>query len=77
ITASLLLLASTIKGIPASLVQLNTAAILGIGVAKLGPRNIFKKTSVNKYFIVWVIAPIFAFALSLLLTYLADYYGLL
>ena len=77
ITASLLLMASVIKGIPSSLVQLNTAAILGIGVAKLGPRNIFKKTSVNKFFIVWIIAPIFAFALSLLLTYLADYYGLL
>jgi len=77
ITASLLLMASTLKGIPASLVQLNTAAILGIGVAKLGPKNIFKKTSVNKFFIVWVVAPIFAFALSLLLTYLADYYGLL
>jgi phosphate/sulfate permease len=77
ITASLLLMASAIKGIPTSLVQLNTAAILGIGVAKLGPKNIFRKTSVNKFFIVWIFAPIFAFALSLLLTYLADFYGLL
>jgi len=77
ITASLLLMASAIKGIPTSLVQLNTAAILGIGVAKLGPKNIFRKTSVNKFFIVWILAPMFAFALSLLLTYLADFYGLL
>ena len=43
VSASLLLLASILKGIPSSLVQLNVAAILGIGVAKLGAKNIFKK----------------------------------
>jgi sulfate permease len=72
ISASLLLTASLVKGIPTSLVQLNVAAILGIGVAKLGFKNIFRKTEVNKFFIMWVVAPLIAFSLSLLLTYLAD-----
>lgn len=72
ISASLLLSASLIKGIPTSLVQLNVAAILGIGVAKLGFKNIFKKTQVNQFFIMWIVAPLIAFALSLFLTYLAD-----
>ena len=77
VSASLLLLASITKGIPTSLVQLNVAAILGIGVAKLGPRNIFKKTEVRKFFLMWLISPIIAFSLSLLLTYLADILGYL
>lgn len=77
VSASLLLFASITKGIPSSLVQLNVAAVLGIGVAKLGPRNIFKKTKVKKFFLMWVIAPIIAFSLSFLLTYLADKYGYL
>ncbi|MCK5134219.1 MAG: inorganic phosphate transporter [Bacteroidales bacterium] len=77
VSASLLLLASITKGIPSSLVQLNVAAILGIGVAKLGAKNIFKKTAVKKFFLMWVIAPIIAFSLSLFLTYLADQYGYL
>ncbi len=72
ISASLLLIASTTRGIPASLVQLNVAAILGIGVAKLGFKNIFRKTEVNKFFIMWIIAPIIAFCLSLMLIYFAD-----
>ena len=72
ISASLLLLASLTKGIPTSLVQLNVAAILGIGVAKLGCKNIFRKTEVNKFFVMWIVAPIIAFGLSLLLIYLAD-----
>jgi sulfate permease len=66
-----------IKGIPTSLVQLNVTAIIGIGVAKLGFKNIFRKTEVNKFFIMWVIAPAIAFFLSLLLTYLADRFNLL
>jgi sulfate permease len=74
VSASLLLLASILKGIPTSLVQLNVAAILGIGVAKLGPKNIFKKTKVKKFFMMWLIAPLIAFFLSLLLIYIADVY---
>lgn len=72
ISATLLLSASLIKGIPTSLVQLNVAAILGIGVAKLGFKNIFRKTEVNKFFIMWLIAPIISFLIAILLTYLAD-----
>lgn len=77
VSASLLLLASILKGIPSSLVQLNVAAVLGIGVAKLGPKNIFRKTSVKKFFLMWLIAPLIAFGLSLGLTYLADRLGIL
>ncbi len=77
VSASLLLCASLLKGIPTSLVQLNVAAILGIGVAKLGPKNIFKKTEVKKFFLMWLIAPIIAFLLSLVLTWGADYLELI
>lgn len=68
VTASLLLMASVFKGVPTSLVQLNVGAILGIGVAKLGAKNIFRKTEVNKFFIIWLIAPIIAFGTAMLLT---------
>ena len=77
ITASLLLLASIIQGIPSSIVQVNTTSIIGIGVARLGFKNILKKTSVNKFFIVWLIAPVFSFLTSIFLTYVADITGLL
>jgi len=77
VSASLLLSASIVKGIPTSLVQLNVAAILGIGVAKLGPKNIFRKTEVRRFFLMWLIAPIIAFSLSLGLIFLADIYGFL
>ncbi len=77
VTASILLIVSVTKGIPTSLVQLNTAGIIGIGVAKLGHRNIFKKTEVNRFFLVWLIAPIIAFLLSYFLTSLAHHAGLI
>ncbi|TKG94125.1 inorganic phosphate transporter [Puteibacter caeruleilacunae] len=77
ISASLLLIASITKGVPTSLVQLNVAAILGIGVAKLGTKNIFKRTEVKKFFLMWIIAPVIAFSLSLGLVYLADNLGYL
>jgi sulfate permease len=72
ISASLLLLASVLKGIPSSLVQVNVGAIIGIGVAKLGARRIFRKTEVRQFFLMWVIAPAIAFLLSLVLTISAD-----
>lgn len=72
ISASLLLSASLVKGIPTSLVQLNVGAIIGIGVAKLGFKNIFRKTEVDRFFIMWIIAPIIAFGLSLFFTYALD-----
>ena len=77
ISASLLLFASLTKGVPTSLVQLNVAAILGIGVAKLGTKNIFKRTQVKRFFTMWIIAPCISFGLCLLLTYLADKMGYL
>jgi sulfate permease len=77
VSASLLLIASVTKGIPTSLVQLNVAAILGIGVAKLGTKNIFRKTEVRKFFLMWLIAPVIAFSLCLILLFLGDRFGLL
>lgn len=77
VSASLLLLASITKGIPTSLVQLNVAAILGIGVAKLGVKNIFRKTQVRRFFLMWLIAPIIAFSLTILLIAMADKYNYL
>ena len=77
ISASLLLTASLIKGIPTSLVQLNVGAILGIGVAKFGFQHIFRRTEVNQFFIMWLIAPAIAFSISLLLIWLADINGLI
>jgi sulfate permease len=77
VTASLLLITSVTRGIPTSLVQLNAGAIIGIGVARLGARNIFRKTSVNKFFIVWAVAPIIAFLLALTATYVIDMLGYL
>ncbi|MGQ1891440.1 inorganic phosphate transporter [Thermophagus sp. OGC60D27] len=77
ISATLLLLASVLKGIPTSLVQLNVASIIGIGVAKLGFKNIFRKTEVNRFFVMWVIAPIIAFIISYLFVWLADYWDLI
>lgn len=77
ISASLLLMASLLKGIPTSLVQLNVAAIIGIGIAKLGAKNILRKTEVIKFFFMWILAPMIAFSLSLFLVYLADKYAIL
>lgn len=77
VSGSLLLLASVLKGIPTSLVQLNVGAIIGIGVAKLGLKNIFKKTEVNKFFAMWLISPAIAFLLTLLLIWLGDTFNLI
>jgi sulfate permease len=77
VSASLLLAVSITRGIPSSLVQLNVAAIIGIGVAKLGAKNIFRKTKVRRFFLMWLIAPMIAFGLSMLLIYLADMTGYL
>lgn len=77
VSGSLLLLASVVKGIPTSLVQLNIAAIIGVGVAKLGVKNIFRKTEVRQFFAMWLIAPTIAFLLTLTLIYFADFWGYL
>lgn len=72
VSAGLLLTASLSRGIPTSLVQLNVGCILGIGVARLGPKKIFRKTQVRQFFLMWLIAPAIAFVLSLLLTWIVD-----
>ncbi len=77
ITASLLLLASLTRGIPTSLVQMNTFAVIGLAMLKEGPRSIFAKLSVAKLFTVWIIAPFIAMAISYLLTLGALSTGLL
>ncbi|MDA3910414.1 MAG: inorganic phosphate transporter [Bacteroidales bacterium] len=76
VSASLLLLVSITKGIPTSLVQLNVAAIIGIGVAKLGAKHIFRKTQVNRFFVMWLVSPAIAFGLSYMLTTLFDNFNI-
>lgn len=77
VTATLLLLASVSRGIPTSLVQMNVAAILALGITKVGWRAIIRQTSVKKLMTIWIIAPLIAFGLSLLLTILAGRLNLL
>jgi len=72
LTATLLLLASVFKGIPTSLVQLNTGAILALGVTKLGWKETFSKSTVKKFWIVWIIAPVIALIMSYFMIFLAD-----
>ncbi|MCD6376713.1 MAG: anion permease [Caldisericaceae bacterium] len=75
ITGTLLLLASVTHGIPTSLVQMNTMSIIGLGISKIGWREILKKTSIKKLLTVWIIAPIFSFLISITLTYIAAQIG--
>ena len=77
ITATLLLIASTTRGIPTSLVQMNTFAVIAIGMLKEGPRSILSRLSVIKLFTVWIVAPLIAFAIAYLLTILAIDFSLL
>jgi len=77
ITATLLLTASISRGIPTSLVQLNTFAILALSVSKSGWKSTFSNKVVKRLWLIWFIAPVFAFSLSYFLTILADHAGLL
>lgn len=77
ITASLLLTASITRGIPTSLVQLNTFAILALSVSKVGWKETFSKKVVKQFWLIWLIAPLIAFIFSYLLTSLADQFDLL
>ncbi|MFD0837054.1 anion permease [Mariniflexile aquimaris] len=67
IVASLIILASVTRGIPTSLVQLNGAAFIALSVSKQGFKTTFKNKTVIRFFVVWSIAPIFSFFLTLLL----------
>ena len=77
ITATLLLSASISRGIPTSLVQLNTFAILALSVSKSGWKSTFSNKVVKRLWLIWFIDPVFAFLFSYFLTILADHAGLL
>ncbi len=77
VTATLLLVASITRGIPTSLVQLNTFAIIAVGISKLGWKKMIVQRTVRKFWIVWIVAPVFALFLSYTLTVLAHYYGII
>lgn len=70
IVATLLIIVSVVKGIPTSLVQLNSAAFIALSVSKIGFRNTFKNPTVKRFFIVWAVAPTVAFIISYLLVIL-------
>jgi len=72
VTATLLLFASVTRGIPTSLVQMNTGAIMALGVTKRGWRSVASRTSVKKLLIVWIVAPLLSLGISFGLTALAD-----
>lgn len=69
VSASLLLGASLVRGIPTSLVQLNVGAIMGVGTARIGFKAILERSTTQKFFIMWLVSPAIAFALSLALTW--------
>lgn len=75
ITATLLLFASVTHGIPTSLVQMNTMAIIGLGISKVGWRNIIHKTSIKKLLYIWIISPIISLIISFVLTYVSVKIG--
>jgi len=77
ITASILLVSSLWRGIPTSLVQMNTAAIIGLGMVKSGHLHIWKNAPLKRIFVIWIVSPLIAMALSLLFTWLADLAGIL
>lgn len=77
ITASLLLIASVTKGIPTSLVQLNTFAIMALSISKTGWKKTVFHGTVHKFWLVWLIAPVFAFLLCFTLLRVANFFDLL
>lgn len=64
IVASLLVFASVVKGIPTSLVQLNGAAFIALSVSKNGFKTTFSNKIVKRFFLVWAIAPLFAYLVT-------------
>jgi len=77
VTATLLLLVSITRGIPTSLVQMNTAAIIGLGVTKYGAREVLRRTAVLRLATVWIVAPLVAMGLAFGFTWALDVSGLL
>ncbi len=77
ITATLLLLASTIRGIPASLVQMNTFAIIALGLLKREGGHRVSGRIIARLVITWLVAPVVAFVIALALMAAAEWSGLL
>ncbi len=77
VTATLLLVASVSRGIPTSLVQMNTASIMALGVTKEGWRFVASRTSVRKLLVIWIVSPLMALGISFGLTALAEALGLM
>ena len=77
VTATILLMASLIRGIPTSLVQMNTFAIIAVGLLKLGYKNVIWSRTVLKLFTTWIVAPLIAFGLSLLFMLISENIGLI
>lgn len=77
VTASILLASSLWRGIPASLVQMNTAAIIGLGMAKSGSMHVWNNAPLKRIFSIWIVAPLIAMALCMLFMWVAGSMGLL
>ncbi len=67
LVASLLLSVSITKGIPTSLVQLNGTAFIALAITKNGIKETLSNSTVRRFFIVWAVAPAFAFGMTYLL----------
>lgn len=76
VTGTLLVTASLI-GLPQSLVQLNSFAIFGFGVANKGKgmRKLGKKIII-KSFIIWTMSPVIGFTIALAMTHIVKYTGI-
>jgi len=61
LVASLLLWASLYKGIPTSLVQMNSGAFIALRINKKGMKEAFNNKTVKESLFVWILAPFFAF----------------
>lgn len=64
LVATLLLSVSVTRGIPTSLVQLNGAAFIALGISKNGFMSTFSNPTVKRFFFVWTLAPLLAFVIS-------------
>lgn len=77
ITGTLLILASVWGGIPSALAQLNVGAIIGLGIYKVGFKNMMKKKTVKRIFAVWIIAPLIAFIIAYVLMYICNLFSII
>jgi sulfate permease len=77
ITASILLVSSLWRGIPTSLVQMNTAAIIALAMIKNGHVHTWNKAPLKRIFVIWIVTPLFAMAMSLIMVFIADHLGMI